>query len=207
MSLLDRKRKPASKLRPAGWAPDGPQGAVLGVVPASPVCGSVLGGVVLGCDLGGPPRFLLASFERGAAPVVLDVQLEDRGMVDEAIDGGHGGGLVGEDLVPFAEGLVGGYEQRAPFVSRRDELEEHTGFGLILLHVGEVVEDQQMVAVEPGELAFESEFAPCHLQALHQIGCAGEEHAVAVLDEGEADDRGKMALPTPGSQNTRQLAP
>ena len=39
-------------------------------------------------------------------------------MVDEAIDGGHGGGLVGEDLVPFAEGLVGGYEQRAPFVSR-----------------------------------------------------------------------------------------
>ena len=95
-------------------------------------------------------------------------------MVDEAIDGGHGGGLVGEDLGPFAEGLVGGYEQRAPFVSRRDELEEHTGFGPILLHVGEVVEDQQMVAVEPGELAFESELAPCHLQALHQIGCAGE---------------------------------
>ena len=119
---------------------------------------------------------------------------EDCGVVDEAIDGGHRSGLVGEHLVPFSEGLVRRDQKRAPFVARRDELEEDAGLGLILLHVGEVVEDQKMVAVEPCELAFEGELAPCHLQALHQIGGAGEEHAIAVLDQGEADGGGKMAF-------------
>ena len=86
--------------------------------------------------------------------------------MDEAIDGGHRSGFVGEHLVPFSEGLVRRDQKRAPFVARRDELEEDACLGLILLHVGEVVEDQKMVAVEPCELAFEGELAPCHLQAL-----------------------------------------
>ena len=51
-----------------------------------------------------------------------------------------------------------------------------------------------MVAVEPGEQAFEGELAARHLHALHQIGGPGEEHAVSVLDQGEADGGGKMAL-------------
>ena len=119
---------------------------------------------------------------------------EDCGVVDEAIDGGHRSGLVGEHLVPFSEGLVRRDQKRAPFVARRDEFEEDACLGLILLHVGEVVEDQKMVAVEPCELAFEGELAPCHLQALHQIGGAGEEHAIAVLDQGETDGGGKMAF-------------
>ena len=119
---------------------------------------------------------------------------EDCGVVDEAIDGGHRSGLVGEHLVPFSEGLVRRDQKRAPFVARRDEFEQNAGLGLILLHVGEVVEDQKMVAVEPCELAFQGELAPCHLQALHQIGGAGEEHAIAVLDQGETDGGGKMAF-------------
>ena len=43
----------------------------------------------------------------------------------------------------------------------------------VLLHIGEVVEDQEVVAVEPCEQAFESELAPGHLHALHQIGGSG----------------------------------
>ena len=119
---------------------------------------------------------------------------DDCGVVDEAIDGGHRSGLVGEHLVPFSEGLVRRDQKRAPFVARRDEFEQNACLGLILLHVGEVVEDQKMVAVEPCELAFEGELAPCHLQALHQIGGAGEEHAIAVFDQGETDGGGKMAF-------------
>ena len=47
--------------------------------------------------------------------------------MDEAIDGGHRSGLVGEHLVPFSEGLVRRDRKRAPFVARRDEFEEDAG--------------------------------------------------------------------------------
>ena len=101
------------------------------------------------------------------------IDLENGGMVDEAVDGGHGGCFVGEHLVPLTEGLVCGDQQRSPFVARRDELEEHAGFGLVLLHIGEVVEDQEVIAIEPCEQAFEGEFAARHLHALDQIGGSG----------------------------------
>ena len=72
------------------------------------------------------------AFEGGAAAVALDVHLEDRGVVDQAIDDGQRHRLVGEDLSPFAERLVGGDQQGSPLVSGADELEQDAGFGLIL---------------------------------------------------------------------------
>ena len=79
-------------------------------------------------------------------------------MVDQPVDGGHGGGFVREHLVPFAEELVCGDQERAPLVARRDQLEQDAGLGLVLPDIGEVVEDQEMVAVEPGEQALQGEF-------------------------------------------------
>jgi hypothetical protein len=61
--------------------------------------------------------------------------------MDEAIDGGDGHRRVGEDLVPFAEGLVGGDEERAPLAAGGDEFEEDAGLGLVSSCVAEVVED------------------------------------------------------------------
>src|SRR3984893_5292498 len=55
------------------------------------------------------------SLEGGATSVAFDLHLEDRRMVDEAIDGGERHGGVGKDLAPFAEGLIGRDEDRAPF--------------------------------------------------------------------------------------------
>ena len=52
---------------------------------------------------------------------------------------------------------------------------------------GDVIEDQQVVAVELGDGAFQAEFASRDLQALHQIGGAGEEHAPAVLDQSKSE--------------------
>ena len=127
------------------------------------------------------------AFEGGAAAVAFDVHLEDGGVVDEAVDDGERHRLVGEDLAPFAERLVGGDEQGSPLVSGADEFEQHAGFGLILGDVGEVVEDQQMVFVELGDGGFESEFAAGNLQPLDEIGGAGEQHAPAVFDKGEAE--------------------
>src|SRR5882672_6352258 len=81
------------------------------------------------------------SLDGGSASVAFDVHLEDCRVMDKAIDGGERHGVVGEDLAPFAEWLVGGDEERSTLVSRADELEEHACLGLILGDVGDVVED------------------------------------------------------------------
>ncbi len=52
---------------------------------------------------------------------------------------------------------------------------------------------------------FEVEFAARDLQLLDEIGGAGEEDAPAILDEGEADGRGEMALAAAGRPEQEQV--
>jgi hypothetical protein len=105
------------------------------------------------------PGALVLSLEGVASPVAVDIDFEDRRVMDETIDGGQGHGRIGEDLAPLAEWLVGGDEGGASFVAGADELEQDGGFGLVLADVGEVVEDEQMEAVEPVDGGLECEFA------------------------------------------------
>ena len=51
-----------------------------------------------------------------------------------------------------------------------------------------------MEFVEPSDRRFEGQVATRGLELLHQVGGSGVEDAVAVLDEGEADAGGEMAL-------------
>ena len=106
------------------------------------------------------PAWAALALDGGAAAIALDVHLDDGGVVDEAVDRRQGHGLVGEHLAPFAERLIGGDQQRTPFVTHAYELEQHAGLGLIFADVGDVVEDQQMMLVELGQRAFEDELAP-----------------------------------------------
>ena len=107
--------------------------------------------------------------------------------MDEAVDGGDGHGRIGEDLVPFAEGLITSDDEALALVALGDELEQDGGLGLILAHITEVVEDEAVELVELGESGGQHEIAPGGLQLLHEVGRAGEEHAVAVVDEPGAD--------------------
>ena len=50
----------------------------------------------------------MLAFESGSSSIALNIHFENGGMVDEAINGGQGHGLIGKDLAPLAEGLVGG---------------------------------------------------------------------------------------------------
>ena len=119
--------------------------------------------------MGRRPAAASLAFEGGATAVALDVHFEDGGVVDEAVDDSDRHRLVGEDFAPFAEGLVGGDQDRSPLVAGADELKEHAGFGLVLGDVGEVIEDQQVEFVELGNGGFESEFAAGDLQPLDEI--------------------------------------
>ena len=69
------------------------------------------------------------------------VHLEDGRVMDEAVDGGDSHGLVGKDLVPAAEGLVGRDGDAAVLVAPGDQFEKDAGFSLILVGIGDVVEE------------------------------------------------------------------
>jgi hypothetical protein len=125
------------------------------------------------------------AFERSTAAVAFDVHLEDGGVMDEAVDDSHGHCLVGEDLAPFAEGLIGG-----------DQL-----FG----DVSEVIEDQEVVFIKLGKGSFESKLAAGDLQTLDEIGSAGEQRAPAVFDEGEAESCCQMTLASTGRPEQQQI--
>ena len=85
---------------------------------------------------------------RSPAPIAFDVQLENSGMVDEAVYGGERHGGIRKHADPVAEGLICRDHQAAAFVSGSDQLEQHRGFGLIFADVAEVLEDEQMVFVQ-----------------------------------------------------------
>ena len=86
----------------------------------------------LDCRAGRRSAGAAFAFEGGAAAIAFDVHLEDGGVVDKAIDDSERHRLVGEDLSPFAERLVGCDQQGSPLVSGTDEFEQNAGFGVIL---------------------------------------------------------------------------
>ena len=131
------------------------------------------------CRVGRRPASASLAFKGRATAVAFDVHLEDGGVMNQAVDDRDRHCLVREDFAPFAEGLVGGDEERASLVAGADELKEHAGFGLVFGDVGDVIEDQQVEFVELGDGGFESEFATRNLQPLDQIDGAGEQDAPA----------------------------
>ena len=102
----------------------------------------------VGCCAFGGSATSSFGFDGASSSVTFDVEFENCAVMNEPVNGGQGHRGVGEDLVPFAERLVGGNEDGTHFISSADEFEQDTGFGLIFTDVGEVVENQQMVFVE-----------------------------------------------------------
>src|SRR5512134_3519416 len=148
-----------------------------------------------------------ASFPfQGSSPsVALDVHLEDGGVVDEPVDHGQRHGWVGEDLAPLTERLVCGDEDGAAFVAGADELEQDAGLGLVLADIGEVVEDQEVEAVEPVDGGLEGEFAAGDLQLLDEVGGPGEQDPCSVVDHGKANGCSQVAFSAAGWAEQEQV--
>ena len=150
---------------------------------------------VLGCRVGGrAPRAFVLALQRRPPPVAVDVDFEDRCVVDQPVHRRQRHRRIGEDLAPRAKRLIGSDQRRAALVTRADHLEQHRGLRLILADIGEVIEDQQMEAVEPGNGGLQGEFAARHLELLHQVGGAGEQHAPTVFHQCHPDGRGQVRL-------------
>lgn len=128
-------------------------------------------------------------------------------MIAKASINGERHGRIWKDPVPFTEGLVRGDHDGTSLIACGDEFEEHAGFGLVLGDVGQIVEDKQIELVERVDGGFELEFAAGDLQLLDEIGCSGEQHPPAVLDQCEADGCGEMALAAAGRPEQQDISP
>jgi len=89
-------------------------------------------------------------FPAGGIAVALHVELEDDGVVDQAVDGGSGGHRVLEDSVPGAEHEVRGDHQRPALVALREESEED--LDLRGRTIGDVVTGLRAGSISPDDL-------------------------------------------------------
>ena len=72
-------------------------------------------------------------------------------MVDESVDERRGDHRIAEDLAPLLEGAVRGDDDRASFVAAGDEREEEVGGLALEREVADLVDDQELVALQPPE--------------------------------------------------------
>jgi hypothetical protein len=107
LAFLRLKRKTSVERQPCRPAPTT---KFAGGEAAAVRFGSVVSFGVVGEAVAGCRRrccgFVGLAADGGAASVAFGVHLEDCGVMDEAVDGGDGDGLVREDAFPGAEWLV-----------------------------------------------------------------------------------------------------
>jgi hypothetical protein len=118
----------------------------------------VTGGSFLCGWLGAPAQ--VAVFE----PVGIAFEGDHLGVVHETVDHRRGDDLVTEHLSPPAERLVAGHDQARPLIPGRYQLEEQVGGLGLERDVADLVDDQDGVTAEPGELGLK----------VPGVVCAGE---------------------------------
>ena len=128
-------------------------------------------------------------------------------MVDKPIHSGQRHCGIREDARPFAKWMIGRNYQAAPFVTGSDQLEQDRGLGLILSHIAEVFEDEQVVFVELLDGTFQRQGLPSLLQTLHEIGRSGEQDPVAVLDERMTEGGAEVRLSRSAGPNSKIVPP
>ena len=115
-------------------------------------------------------------------------------MVSETIEqcGGHLG--VAEDARPFAEGEIGGDDDRGAFVEPADEMEQELAAGLGEGQIAEFIEDDEVHAGEViGEPALPA-VAGLGLEPIDEIDNIVEPAASAGADAASRDGDGEMRL-------------
>ena len=132
--------------------------------------------------------------------------LDDLAVVGQAVEqrGGHLG--VAEDGWPFAEGEVGGDDDRGALVEPAHEVEEQLPAGLSEGQVAEFVEDDEVASDElvcGAALAPGTEFG---LEVVDQVDDVVAAAACALSDAGPRDGDGEMGLAGAGAADEHDVA-
>ena len=126
-------------------------------------------------------------------------------MVDQAVHDGDRHVVVGEELTPGGEVLVGGDDHRAVLVQGIDQLEQVVSGLAVHRQVAQLVDDQQVELLQRGDLLFQLTLDLGQFQLLHQGQRGGEQHLVAGLDGLLADADGQVGLAHPRRADEHQV--
>ena len=87
-----------------------------------------------------------------AQPIARSLDLEDDGVMQEAVEQRGGDNRIAEDFSPFRKAAVGGEDHRAFLVASVDELEEQVAAAQDHRQVADLVDDEQREAAEVPDL-------------------------------------------------------
>jgi len=142
------------------------------------------------------------------AAIALAIDLDDRAVIHKPIHRCHGHGAGGEDLLPLAERLVAGHQQRLALVAVHHQLKEHRGLGFVLADVANVVDHQQGKAIQLVERLGQGVVRLGALQLLHQRRGREKPCGAIQADQAAADARCQVGFAhATGSKQQQVLGP
>src|SRR5687767_12966955 len=119
-------------------------------------------------------------------------------VVEEAIEDRGGDHRIAKDLTPFAEALVGGEQDAAALVARRDQREKRRGREPIARPHAELVDDEELRGEVDAEPPLEAVLGLSGAQIFDELMSADEVHAVPLFDGAQSERDGEMSLADTG---------
>ena len=147
----------------------------------------------------------LGSLEGGLLPEAISLNVNNEGMVNQPVDGGHGHHGIGEDVIPLTKGLIGGDEETVALVAMGNEFKEDRGFRLRLLDIAEIINNQQVKAVQFGEGDRQEQLGFSLLKLLHQGSGARESDPFALVNGRPPEGGGQMGFARPRGTKDEQI--
>ena len=135
---------------------------------------------------------------RSREAVALAFEGDHGGVVHEPVDQRGGDHRVAEDLAPGLEPAVAGDDDAAAFVAAGDQREQQVRGLAFEREVADLVDDQQLVALQAPELLVEGVALLGFLEAADPLLGGRERDAVAVLAGPDPQRDREMALAGPG---------
>jgi transposase InsO family protein len=157
--------------------------------------------------LGRAVRSRVASVALEARAPAARAAGEHMRVMQEAIEKGRDRRGVAEELPPVLDGTVGRDQRRGAFVAAHHNLEEILGRRLGELAHAQVVDDEQRDAGQMGEVRFARAVELGLGEFLEEDVRLAVADAMALLDDGDADRLGKVALAGAGAAEEEAVLP
>ena len=147
----------------------------------------------------------LGSLEGRLLPEAISLNVDDEGMVNQPVNSGHGHHGIGEDVIPLTKGLIGRDKETVALVAMGNEFKEDGGFCLRLFDIAEVINNQQVKAVEFRQGGGQEQLGFSLLKLLHQGGGASESDPFALVNGGPSEGSGQMGFARPRGAEDEQI--
>jgi len=138
-----------------------------------------------------------------AQAVAGSLDLDDDGVVQEAVEQRGGDNGIAEDVTPLGEAAVRGQDHGAALVAGVDELEEQIAAAGDDREIADLVDDEQARPAEEADALLQASFALGTGERRDEVGESREVDALACLHGLDAESRRKVALA--GSRRSEEM--